>query len=205
MISYGSYIGPNSNETNGCTPTGFAADAINTYTGVKDGSCNNDVILSASTDGAATFAVTDPRALPVATSAPGQARTDQFFHAAAFAGPGQLVVGYYDRQFGQDETTGFSDFSVSAGTAGRFRVTRATSDSMPPPTQFGGTFWGDYAGMAVGRDSALPVWSDTRTVDLFLCGGTGTAGVPPAVCQGPAPNAAVANDQEIFASTVGVR
>ena len=36
VVTFGSYINRNSNETRGCTPTGFAADGINTYDGVKD-------------------------------------------------------------------------------------------------------------------------------------------------------------------------
>jgi len=47
---------------------------------------------------------------------------------------------------------------------------------MPPPTQFAGTFYGDYAAVAVTDHTAYPVWSDTRPVDLFLCPGIG----PPA-------------------------
>jgi len=76
---------------------------------------------------------------------------------------------------------------------------------MPPPTQFDGTFYGDYAAIAVTDHAAYPVWSDTRPVDLFLCPGTGTAGTPPEVCQGGATNAAVANDQDIYAVAVPVR
>jgi hypothetical protein len=207
VVTIASYINRNSNETNGCTPAGITPGLTNLFTGVKTGSCNNDVVLTDSRDGAATFAGTtaDVRTLPVATSAPGQARTDQFFHNAGFTRDGTLAVSYYDRQYGQDETTGFSDVTVSIAREGAFRHTRATSASMPPPTQFGGTFWGDYAGLALGREAALPVWSDTRPVDLFLCAGTGTPGNPPAVCQAAAPNAAVANDQDVFAAPVGLR
>ena len=90
--------------------------------------------------------------------------------------------------------------STKGGAA--FRHHRATSSSMPPPTQFAGTFYGDYAGIAVTNRTAFPLWSDTRPVDLFLCPGTGTTTTPPAVCQGGATNASVANDQDIY--TTGV-
>jgi hypothetical protein len=76
---------------------------------------------------------------------------------------------------------------------------------MPPPTQFTGTFYGDYAGIAVTARAAYPVWSDTRPPDLFLCPGTGTPGTPPATCQAGAPNASIANDQDTYATAVGIR
>ncbi len=204
LVTYGSYINRNSNEANGCTPTGVnPATAVNTYTGVKDGSCNNDIVLSASADAGAAFTggTTDVRRLPVITTAPGQARTDQFWQGAAFGPDGTFAVSYYDRQYGADETTGFSDITVSTG----FTHTRATSGSMPPPTQFTGTFYGDYAGIAVTARTAYPVWSDTRPPDLFLCPGTGTPGIPPRTCQAGAPNASIANDEDIYTTGVGLR
>jgi hypothetical protein len=76
---------------------------------------------------------------------------------------------------------------------------------MPPPTQFSGTFYGDYAGIAVTARTAYPIWSDTRAVDLFLCPGTGTPTTPPATCQAGASNASVANDEDIYLTGVGIR
>ncbi|WP_433303704.1 sialidase family protein [Actinoplanes sp. CA-030573] len=202
-VTYGSYINRHSNESTGCTPAGVAASGNNLYTGVKTGTCNNDILLSVSTDGGASFAATEPRTAPVVTTAPGQARSDQFWQGAAYTPNGTFVAGYYDRQYGSDENTGFSDFTVSQSrNTSTFRHDRATSSSMPPPTQFNGTFYGDYAGVAVTNRTAHPVWSDTRPVDLFLCPGTGTPTTPPEVCQGGAANASVANDQDVY--TVGV-
>jgi hypothetical protein len=206
-VTYGSYVNRDSNESNGCTPAGFAADGQNLYTGVKNGGCNNDILLSVSKNGGQTFtgATADPRQMPVVTTAAGQRRSDQWFQGAAFTSRGTLAVSYYDRQYGDDETTGFSDVTVSAsGNLVGFGHTRATTSSLPPPTQFAGTFWGDYAALAVTGDSAFPLWSDTRPVDLFLCAGTGAPGVPPAVCTGAAPNAAFANDQDIYVTRVYV-
>jgi hypothetical protein len=51
---------------------------------------------------------------------------------------------------------------------------------------------------------AHPIWSDTRAKDLFLCPGTGAPGIPPAVCTAPAPNAAVANDQDVYTASTEV-
>ena len=115
-----------------------------------------------------------------------------------------LATSYYDRQYGNDETTGFSDFSLSGSrNLHDYAVKRVTTSSMPPPTQFAGTFWGDYTGLTAVT-SAFPAWSDTRNPALFLCPGTGQPGVPPQLCQAPAANAAVANDQDIYTAEVAV-
>jgi hypothetical protein len=74
---------------------------------------------------------------------------------------------------------------------------------MPPPTQFEGQFYGDYAGLDA-LDVAHPFWSDTRNPDLFLCPGTGTPTAAPAVCTGPAPNASTANDEDAFTALTAV-
>jgi hypothetical protein len=205
-VTFGSYINRNSNETTGCVPAGVAASGNNLYTGVKNGTCNNDIVLSVSTDAGSTFATTEPRRLPVVTTAPGQRRTDQFWQGAAFTPGGTLAVSYYDRQYGTDESTGFSDITVSQSRSpATFRHDRATSSSMPPPTQFNGIFYGDYAGIAVTGRTAYPVWSDTRPAELFLCPGTGTTTTPPAVCRSGAANASIANDQDIYAVAVPIR
>ena len=67
----------------------------------------------------------------------------------AFTRDGKLAVDYYDRQYGNDETTGSSDFSLSGSDdLTNFGQVRVTSSSMPAPTQFegpaGGQFYGDY-------------------------------------------------------------
>ena len=208
VVTFGSYINRNSNEHRDCTPDGFAADGINIYTGVKTGGCNNDILYSVSTDRAGSFSgtVIDPRQLPVVTDGARQSSTDQFWQAATFATDGTLVASYYDRSYRDDNATGYSDITVSAShDRATFAHRRATSSSMPPPTQFAGTFYGDYAGIAVTNRTAYPLWSDTRPVDLFLCPGTGTTTTPPAVCQGGAPNASVANDEDIYTAAVSLR
>jgi len=208
VVTFGSYINRNSNENRGgCTPTGFAADGINTYTGVKHGGCNNDILYSVSTTKGTSFsgAVIDPRQLPVITTGTKQSGTDQFWQNAAFTSTGTLVASYYDRSYGSDNTTGNSDVTVSAS---HDRVTfahqRATSSPMPPPTEFSGQFYGDYSGLAVTDTKAYPLWSDTRTVDEFLCPGSATPGTPPTVCSGAAPNAPFANDQDVYTSAVAI-
>ncbi len=207
VVAFASYINPHSNEATGCFPNGIAADGFNLYTGVKaPGTCNNDILLSVSNDGGLSFTGTtiDPRRLTSVTQDPGQATTDQWWQWVAFTKTGKLAVSYYDRQYGDDEFTGFSDVSLSSSTdLQHFTTVRVTSRSMPPPTQFEGTFFGDYAGLTAVLD-AHPVWMDTRDPDLFLCPGTATSAMPPALCTATALNASLANDQDIFTATVGV-
>lgn len=207
VVTFGSYINRHSNEANGCVPTGFSPFGTNTYTGVKvPGACNNDILVSVSTDKGTTFTGTaqDPRVLQTATTDPGQATTDQWWQWIDFTKTGKLAVSYYDRQYGSDEATGFSDVSLSGSNdAVNFGVKRVTTSSMPPPTQFTGTFFGDYTGM-VAPTNANPLWMDTRTPELFLCPGTGTSGAAPQLCTANASNAAVANDQELRTANVAV-
>jgi hypothetical protein len=206
VVTFGSYINKDSNLANSCTPQGFSAFGNPLYNGVKAlGSCNNKIILDVSSDGGATFVgtATDVRKLPVVTTAPGQT-TDQFWQWEAFTANGRLAVSYFDREWGSDETTGSSDISLSTSSnLTSFNVQRVTTGSMPPPTQFSGVFLGDYTGLTAVT-TALPVWMDTRQDELFLCSGTGVPGVPPALCTGTATNAPVANDQNVFTSSVTV-
>jgi hypothetical protein len=209
-VTFGSYINRYSNESNGCTPAGFAADGNPLYTGVKTpGACNNKILLSVSTDGGRTFgSTTDPRKETVVTGSGHQPGTDQFWQWAAFTRSGTLAVDYYDRQYGNDETTGSSDFSLSGSSdLLSFGQTRVTTSSMPAPTEFegpnGGQFYGDYVWLTAA-DKAYPIWSDTRSPDLFLCPGTGTVGHPPQLCGATEANGEKANDENTYAAAVNV-
>ncbi|HYY10485.1 MAG TPA: hypothetical protein VE781_06070, partial [Kineosporiaceae bacterium] len=200
VVTVGSYINQHSNETNGCVPAGFDKNTGgNLFTGVLTvGACNNDILVSESRNAGAAFTgtSTDPRKLTTVTQGKRQATTDQWFQWADYTKDGRLAVSYYDRQYGDDELTGFSDFSLSGSRDVRsFRDVRVTSSSMPPPTQFGGTFWGDYTGLAAYHGTAHPAWSDTRTPAVFTCPGTATTTRAPALCTLPGTNAAVQNDQ----------
>jgi hypothetical protein len=210
-VAFGSYINRDSNESNGCAPTGFAADGNPTYTGVKTaGACNNKILLSVSSNGGQTFTGTsaDPRTELVVPQSAGQRRTDQFSEWTAFTRSGTLAVDYYDRQYGNDETTGSSDFSLSGSSnLVDFGQTRVTSSSMPAPTEFegpaGGQFYGDYVWLTA-LDKAYPIWSDTRSPGLFLCPGTGAPGKPPALCGATEANGEQANDEDTFTATMNV-
>jgi len=203
VVSFGSYINRNSNESSGCSPNGLSAFGINLYVGVKaPGGCANQILVSVSTDGGATFTggMQDPRLLAVASVQRNLA--DAFWQWAAYTQSGKFAVSYYDRSYGSDNLTGFLDVSASwSRDAMHFSTKRATSSSMPPPTQFSGLFFGDYAGLAA-VESLHPIWMDTRDAELFLCPGTGLPLVPPQVCTSTAANAALANDQEIFTTNV---
>ncbi|MFL5661223.1 MAG: sialidase family protein [Ktedonobacteraceae bacterium] len=204
VVTFGSYINVHSNEANGCVPAGInPATGNNLFTGVKTpGACNNDILESVSNDGGATFTGTtkDPRTLTSVNQESGQATTDQWWQWITFTKTGKLGVSYYDRQYDTDETTGFSDMSLSgSGDLTNFAVQRVTSAPMPPPTQFDGTFFGDYTGLT-GIDNAYPLWMDTRVPDLFICPNSS----PPAICTGTASNASVANDQDIFTAALPV-
>jgi hypothetical protein len=207
VVTFGSYINQHSNEANGCVPAGFnPATGQNRFVGVKvPGACNNDILVSVSNDGGLTFTgtATDPRVETVATTDPGQATTDQWWQWIAFTKNGKLATSYYDRQYGTDETTGFSDFSLSgSGDLTRFNVLRVTSSSMPPPTQFAGTFFGDYTGLDAVTN-ANPFWMDTRNPELFACPVAGAPSTCTAnVTQGGEP--LVANDQDVYTANLPV-
>ena len=205
VVTFGSYINKFSNETNGCFPTFFSPFGNPTYTGSKvAGACNNKILVSVSNDAGATFTGTgtDPRIEPTVNTDPAQATTDQFWQWAAMAKNGKLAVSYYDRQYGTDETTGFSDVSLSgSGDLVNYGVFRVTSSANPPPTQFSGNFLGDYSALDAIND-AHPVWADTRDPDLFACPISVSA--TPAVCTGSARNASVANDQDIFTANLPI-
>ena len=135
----------------------------------------------------------------------GDNQADQYWQWAAFDPKGRLAVSYYDRAYGNDETTGFSDVSLSGTRDGStFGTTRVTTASMPPATQFAGAFFGDYSGLSAG-DVAHPAWMDTRDPDLFVCrDSAGIVTQPPSVCTAAAPNAALANDQNIYTEALNI-
>lgn len=210
VVTFGSYLNQHSNENNGCVPQGVSTTTgQDLYKGVKQyGACNNDILISVSHNRAGSFTGTtiNPRRLPTVNTAPGQNVSDQFWQWLAISNSGKVASSYYDRQYDRAERVGNSDVSLSGTRDYRtFKVTRVTSASMPPPTQFSGTFLGDYSGLSADDGTAHPDWMDTRDVELFLCPGTGTAGHPPSVCRATeaGPQAGLqANDQNIYTAAV---
>lgn len=207
VVSFGSYVNGNSRERNGCVPRGFNTDTLlPLYEGVKaPGACNNDVLTSVSRDAGKTFTGgnADVRTLP--TVRPHDPRADQFWQWAAFDRDGHFAVSYYDRAYGDDAATGFSDMTLSGSrNASRFASTRVTTGPMPPPTQFAGGFFGDYSALSADR-LAHPVWMDTRDAALFVCrDAEGSVKLPPALCTQNAANADVANEQNIYTRAMAV-
>lgn len=207
VVSLGSYINGRSNERNGCVPRGFNRDTLQPlYDGVKTaGACNNDILTSVSHDAGATFTGGDADVRTLPSVRRDDPHADQFWQWADFDRGGHLAVAYYDRAYGDDETTGFSDVSLSGSRDGsRFAVTRVTTGSMPPPTQFGGGFFGDYIGLTADR-RAHPVWMDTRDTALFACrDADGNVTLPPAICTQSAANADVANESNIYTRSLAI-
>lgn len=207
-VTFGSYINQGSHEP-ACVPNGFSpGTGLNLFVGVKTlPGCTNGILVSVSNDGGASFTggVIDPRNLPYIPSQSGK-KADKFWQWEAWDPSGKmLLVSYYDRQYEDAEITGFSDISLSrTKDLINFKTVRVTSSPNPPPTQFGGTFMGDYSGLAVDDKRAHPLWTDTRLKDLFLCPGTGIPGAPPDVCKASAPNASFSNSQNIFVDSVPV-
>jgi hypothetical protein len=206
-ITFASYINRHSNEANGCVPQGVNPDTLQPlYDGVKTpGACNNDILVSRSTSAGRAFTGgdTDVRELPSVRQ--DDPRADQFWQWAAFDPRGRLAVSYYDRAYGNDESTGFSDMSLSGSRNSRtFATRRVTSASMPPASQFSGLFFGDYSGLSAG-DVAHPFWMDTRDPELFACrDSAGNVTLPPSACTAGAPNAARANDQSLYTRAMAI-
>lgn len=202
VVTFASYLNVHSNEDNGCVPAGYDASTfLARYEGVKTpGACNNDILVSRSSDGGETFTggSTDVRELP-AVRADDPRFADQFFQWAAFDARGRLAVTFYDRHYGDDQVTGYSDVSLfGARRDGGWRGVRVTSASMPPASQFSGGFFGDYIGLTIGG-RAHPIWVDSRDPGLTTCrDGAGNVTLPPAVCVAEAPNAPTANDQNLY-------
>ena len=174
VVDYASYINAHSNPSNPtgggkCRPDGYSSTtALPLYTGVGVvNGCNNDIVISASTNGGASFSGTtaDVASLPTRNDE-GAQLADQWFQWSAKTPSGAVVASYYDRQYGNDMSTGNMDFTL-AKPSGFVRVTDA---SMPPANDFPAsgsvtysTFMGDYTGLAVGSDGkAHPAWEDTR-------------------------------------------
>jgi hypothetical protein len=133
-----------------------------------------------------------------------QLRTDQWFQWADYTRDGRLAVSYYDRQYGNAELTGASDFTLSGSrNLSTFASVRVTSSSMPAPTQFSGLFWGDYTG--------LTAWFGTAHTRLVRHPDAGGLHLPRLGDDPPrrldcAPPAALtpANDQEAMTASLAV-
>jgi hypothetical protein len=90
---------------------------------------------------------------------------DEFWQWTGITSRGKVVVGFYDRQYGNDNTSGASDYSASINGD----VQRVSNVSSPPETQFGGLFYGDYNILSVVGNRIAVTWTDTRNPGLTSC------------------------------------
>ena len=132
--------------------------------------CDNDVFYSFSTNGGTTWAA--PRNITPRSHFGENAQWQPWSEVTKDGST--LWVGYYDRQYGNCESTGCNDITAAAihnATSNHpsYDYTRVTTSSMPNlvpgnnPAQAG--FLGDY--MWVDTDShgaAHIVWADTRPI-----------------------------------------
>ena len=131
--------------------------------------CNNDVFYASSTDGGASWS-SSRLVTPASNSQFG--RTAQWQPWSDVTPGGKLIVGFYDRRFGNCEFTGCNDITVArvtnaASGSPSYSYQRITTSSMPNlipannPVQAG--FLGDYMWVDVDNvNRAHIVWADTR-------------------------------------------
>jgi len=165
-VTFGSFINAHSNPARGnCRPAGLSPrTGLNRYRGVGEPQgCNNDILVSTSTDGLHfTGASTPVERLPAVS---GAGFADQWWQWAAQEPDGRFAVTFYDRRYGDDTVTGDLDVTLRRGDGSSVRV---TDRHLPPANEFPDTsgfsvFMGDYLGLAVGSDGvAHPLWMDTR-------------------------------------------
>jgi hypothetical protein len=143
-----------------CNPNGRARTATSP--------CNNDVFYAFSTNGGASFGSSIDL-----TPASKFGQTAQWMPWSAVTSDGStLWVGFYDRNYGNCETTGCNDITLAkvsrpASNSPKIAYNRITTSSMPNlvpgnnPVQAG--FLGDYMWVTVdGRGNPLLDWADTR-------------------------------------------
>jgi hypothetical protein len=172
VVTLASYLNRHSNPERGnCTPAGFNPDTgLPLYDGVGEvNGCNNDIVLSVSTDAGGSFTgtTTPVTELPSVSDERGGHLADQFWQwAARNPKTGRVTVAYYDRKYGDAQATGAFDITMRRSNGDHVRV---TSRTLPPTQEFPeagastGVFLGDYMGLAVGSDGiAHPIWTDTR-------------------------------------------
>ena len=162
-----------------CNPNGAAATATPP--------CDNDVFYSFSRDGGATWS-----AAKNLTPASKFGANAQWMPWSAVAPDGRtLWVAYYDRSYGNCETTGCNDITLAkiknpASNSSNASYQRLTTSSMPNllpannPLEAG--FLGDYMWVTVdGGGHPYVVWADTRGMNgaveediYFFKGGFGS-------------------------------
>jgi hypothetical protein len=119
---------------------------------------NADIFVTSSNDGGATWL--KPASLSIGGTAA------QWQPWAGAGSNGVFYVAFYDREYGDCESTGCNDISLFTRDRTGHVVQRITTSSMPNltcgenPFQCG--FLGDYMSLAVGGGKVAIVWGDTR-------------------------------------------
>ena len=189
VVTFGSYINKDSNETNGCAPAGFnpARGSRPLHRRQAPGRAT-----TTSWSASRTTAVRLHR-----RRRPTRGRAD----VEPGPGPGDdrpvLAVGGVQQETASSRsTTTTASTASTTGSTGvpsdedrllrhhavgsrdltEWGTTRVTSSSMPPPTQFGGAVLRRLHRDGRVGNKAVPIWADTRDPELFLCPGGGRAG-----------------------------
>jgi len=148
---------------NGFRVNSFPTAAVNQVTGhvyvayADYAAGNADIRFVRSTDGGASWSV------PIRVNS--RPQDDQFFQWMDVSPSGGLWICYYDQSW---NGTNWLDMSCSSSTNGGVSFGEAkrmtTVSSNPANDGFGGTFIGDYNGLAVlGSRNPRALWTDTRT------------------------------------------
>jgi hypothetical protein len=122
---------------------------------------NSDILVRTSTDAGATWSKTR-----IVSREDGL--TAQWQPWGAVGPDGTLYAAYYDRRYGDCESTGCNDITLASSTndGATWHLQRITTSSMPNLTchnnPFECGFLGDYMSMAVAGGKVSIVWGDTR-------------------------------------------
>ena len=116
---------------------------------------NADILYSESRDRGASFS-------PAIRVNDDTGTADQIFPWVAVAGDDSIWVAYYDRRDDPDNRLMMTYVSMKRPDQRAFRpALRASTDFIDGNVGFGGTFIGDYIGVAAGPNLGHPIWSST--------------------------------------------
>lgn len=123
---------------------------------------NNDVFVTSSGNGGRTWSQ------PVNVTA--GSVDDQVFPWLSVSPDGVVAVSYLDRRYSGPKLFDTS-LSVSTNNGRTFSTRRVSEQSWNPDLAFrGGTFIGDYSGLATGHGVAIPCWTDARFAEPNTAG-----------------------------------
>jgi hypothetical protein len=146
-----------------CNPNGAAATATTP--------CDNDVFYAYSTNGGATWS----SAFNLTPKSKFGANAQWMPWSAVTSNGSNLFAAYYDRSYGNCESTGCNDITLatiqkaatgSPNVSYRRLTTSSMANLVPANDPVEAGFLGDYMWVSVNRDGdPLVVWADTRGLD----------------------------------------